>query len=379
MRRAFWLLALVWGVVPLADAPAAAIDERVSFSEQLEVVRSKHHVPALGAAAMRGGELLEIAAMGWRRVGSPERVTTEDLWHIGSCAKSMTASLAAILVERGVIEWQTRIEDVFPEMRATMHPAWHTVTLDQLLTHRAGAPAQPPDDLRSEMQGEQSNATEQRRAFIKMLLERPPEFLPGRTFRYSDDGYAIAGAMLERQTRRSWEEMIRSELFIPLGMTSAGFGAPGRPDKVDQPWGHESIGDAVRPVAPGPLADNPPVIGPAGTVHCSLTDLVRYAAWHARAGRPPGPALLTAKSFEMLHAPARKNYALGWSVLNQSWAGGRVLMHPGSNAFWYAVMWVAPERDVAFVAVTNCCTSEAEDACEDAITLLVKRVIGEKR
>ena len=81
----------------------------------------------------------------------------------------------------------------------------------------------------------------------------------------------------------------------------------------------------------------------------------------------------------MLHAPTRANYALGWSVLNQEWAGGHALMHPGSNAYWYAVMWIAPERDAAFVVATNCYSAEAEQACDEVITLLVERVLGKRR
>lgn len=344
------------------------------FSTQLETIRNEQHVPAIAAAAMRGGELIEIAATGVRRVDRAEKVTIDDQWHVGSCTKSMTATLAAILVERGEIEWQTTLGEVFPESRAIMNPAWVSVTLEQLLSHRGGAPGHPPEDIwREAEQFKLLNPSEQRRAFAKLLMERPPEFIPGRRFSYSDDGYAIAGAMLERRTRKSWEALMQDELFTPLEMTSAGFGAPGKPNAINQPWGHWGETDALAPVQPGPSADYPPALAPGATVHCSIGDLVRYAAWHARAGRSPTVSLIDPKSFEMLHAPARQDYALGWSVLNKEWAGGRMLMHTGSNMYWYAEMWVLPERDAAFVAATNCYCPEA---CEKAIEAMVERVLG---
>src|SRR5262245_60696499 len=71
----------------------------------LEIIREKRKVPALAAAAMKDGKLVAIGATGLRRLGGKERVTVEDKWHIGSCTKSMTASVAARLVERGLLKW----------------------------------------------------------------------------------------------------------------------------------------------------------------------------------------------------------------------------------------------------------------------------------
>ena len=74
-------------------------------------------------------------------------------------------------------------------------------------------------------------------------------------FLYSNAGYVIAGAMLEQVTGESWEELIRTEVFEPLGMTRAGFGAPGSADAVDQPRGHRAgLFGGLNAVAPGPRA-----------------------------------------------------------------------------------------------------------------------------
>jgi len=71
-----------------------------------------------------------------------------------------------------------------------------------------------------------------------------------------------------------------------------------------------------------------------------------------------------------------QDYALGWLVDDRDWAGGDVLWHTGSNAMFYAVMWVAPEREATFVAATNAAHSEADDGCNDAIVALIRRVLG---
>ena len=80
----------------------------------------------------------------------------------------------------------------------------------------------------------------ERWSIVTHYLSRPPALNPGVRYEYSNVGYIIAGAVAERCTGKSWEELLRSEVFTPLGMTTAGFGPPGeagaRP--ADQPRAH---------------------------------------------------------------------------------------------------------------------------------------------
>jgi CubicO group peptidase (beta-lactamase class C family) len=288
----------------------------------------------------------------------------------------MTATLAAMFVDEGKIEWSTTVADVFPELRPTMCGHWGEVTLEQLLTHLGGAPLKPPRSLWNEALQQNGTPTDQRYNLLRGLFTRPLAAPRGSKFIYSNEGYAIAGAMLERVTGRPWEELMRERIFEPLGMTSAGFGPPASAGLVDQPWGHSGEIGALRPVPPGPDADNPPAIAPAATVHCSLADFARYASWHAGAEHG-GKMLLSYRGFRKLHQTvAGQEYGMGWLVQQRNWADGVVLWHTGSNAMFYAVMWVAPAKDAVFVAATNAAHEEADDACNDAVVALIRRVLG---
>jgi CubicO group peptidase (beta-lactamase class C family) len=112
-------------------------------------------------------------------------------------------------------------------------------------------------------------------------------------------------------------------------------------------------------------------------VHCSITDLARYAGWHAEEGTTTRwKANLKPETFARLHtAPSGGDYACGWGVLSRGWAGGRVLTHNGSNTMWYAVMWVAPLKKAAFVAATNAATKGAQPATDAAVSELVTRLV----
>ena len=110
------------------------------LNDLLEPIRQKYELPALAGGIVHAGELIGLGAVGVRRVGSPERVTVQDRWRLFSCGKAMTATLIALLVEEGVLSWQTTIGEVFPDLLGTIDAAWQAVTVEQLLAHRTGLP-----------------------------------------------------------------------------------------------------------------------------------------------------------------------------------------------------------------------------------------------
>jgi CubicO group peptidase (beta-lactamase class C family) len=343
-----------------------------NITEMLESIRAKHKLPALAAAVVMDGKVVATNAVGVRRHGAAVKVAPEDKFHIGSVTKSMTATVAGMLVEKGKISWTTTIGESFPEWAKEMHADYRSVTLEQLLANRGGVPGKPPAELWAKAWRATGTPAQQRLAFIKGILEREPEAKPGTKNIYSNQGYTIAGVMLERASGKTWEELMRSMLFEPLGMSSAGFGAPASPGQVDQPWGHtKALG--IKAVAPGPGADNPLAISPAGAVHCSLGDLAKYAAFHM--GGEPNK-LLKAETLKKLHESAGDDYALGWIVLKRKWAGGRALMHNGSNTMFYVVVWMAPEKNCAVIVASNIGVNEASAACDEAAGKLIQEYFG---
>src|SRR5882762_5480371 len=91
------LITVVLAVGIFALMARAAEEEPDDFTTKLEGIRKERGLPALAAAAIRHGKLVVNAATGVRKLGSDEEVTTDDLWHLGSCTKSMTATLAGML------------------------------------------------------------------------------------------------------------------------------------------------------------------------------------------------------------------------------------------------------------------------------------------
>ena len=342
-------------------------------SQMLETIRRKHNLPALAIAVIVNGKIVATNAVGFRINGDPDKVMVDDKFHLGSITKPMTATVAAMLVEQGKISWETTIGEAFPEMIGEIHPDYLDVTLEQLLSHRSGAPENAPPDLWRKAWNQNGTAPEQRMAFVKGVLALKPEAEPGTKYIFSNQGYAIAGVMLEKKTGKTWEDLMRLMLFEPLGMTTAGFGAPASPDKADQPWGHtKTLLSGIEAVPPGLRADNPLAISPANAVHCSMGDLAKFVAFHM-AGERGESKLLEAESFKKLHATVVGNddYALGWMVRKRSWAKGRTLMHYGSNTMFYGIVWMAPDRNCAVMVASNIGMDEAFEGCDEAAVKLI--------
>ena len=340
-------------------------DERLN--RLLEPIRGAHQLPGLIGAVVRGDRLAAIGAAGVRKLGSAQPIQVQDQVHIGSCTKAMTATLIGMLVDDGLLSWQSTIAQVFADVAPRLHPAFQTVTLAHLLTHRAGL---PHDARWWSLPG--LSPTDQRRAALLELLSKPPLSKPGSVYAYSNAGYVFAGLMAEEATGQSWEELMQDRLFQPLGMTTAGFGPPGRRNssRVDQPWGHHKNHGRIEPV----WQDNARCMGPAGTAHCSVPDWARFAALHLRAAEGK-PRLLKAATFRTLRTPPSGfEYAGGWYVVERPWAGGYALNHNGSNTFWYVSIWIAPARDFATLVATNQGGNAGESGCEEATRELITLV-----
>lgn len=351
--------------------PAVGLQGDGRLGELTRWTKDTYGVPAMGVVVVIDGQVVDQAAEGLRSADDIVAVTVTDRWHLGSLTKSMTATLAAALVEQSVLSWETTPLDVWPELDQSIHPSLRSITLRQLLSHTAGirrvnaAPSQYGDAAAG-------TRVEKRRAFAAELLAETPSS-PVGTESYSNGGYIIAGAMMETLMTASWENLMSDYVFAPLSMNETGFGAPGTAALLNEPYGHWDSGNRYDPVPPGPDADNPQVFGPAGTVHSTFADYAKYIAAHVD-GANGVDGFITAASFDTLHTPVDNGSALGWGVIDSEEFPGRTeLAHSGSNGRWFAVVRILPELDGGALLVVNAGGSAAEDAIDELAGILAER------
>lgn len=128
--------------VALHAAPPPAKD----VSALLAPVIQKHDIPGVAVAVVSNGETVALGAAGVRTRGKPDKVSAADQFHIGSDTKAITAMLCGILVDEGKLKWDQSLGETFPELNRSMHRQYQGVTLEQLLTNRAGAPGKLEKD-----------------------------------------------------------------------------------------------------------------------------------------------------------------------------------------------------------------------------------------
>ncbi|MBI2436026.1 MAG: beta-lactamase family protein [Candidatus Hydrogenedentes bacterium] len=333
-----------------ATRPAVPIDDaEAALKDLIPRLRNEKKLVGLAAMVMVDGQVIASAVDGERKKGSGVQLEIGDRWHLGSITKSITATMIARLVESGKMQWSDELAQYFPE--ASVHEDWKPVTIRQLLTHTSGAPANFSFLTPRHKPARGPERTQARREAVLKMLAEQPEYPPGESMLYSNAGYTIAGAMAEKATGETWEDLVQREVFDPLDLKGAGFGPPkSSDDTLEQPRGHRT--SLLWKVSVNDDEDNTPIIAPAGWVHMTLGDLCVYATEHLRGDLGEGK-LLSAETYKLLHTPKLDQYACGW-VRNEPSADipHTVYWHNGSNTLWYALVAFIPEKNMV-VAVTS--------------------------
>ena len=357
------VVAWLWAGPSLqAQTDSNRVADPAWLRERLERVREKARLPAVAAAVVVDGKVVAASAVGVRKWGDPEKVRRNDAFHLGSVAKPLSATMYARLIDRKVFGWDSTMAELFPELAGAMNPAYRSVTVSQQLSHSSGMPYQPHTH-ESVTDARGKNPTGRRYEYVKEALADEPEAPPGTKVIYSGGGILVASAA-ERRTKTPYETLMRDLVFGPLGMATAGFGCTAHPGRVDGPWEHQLRDGRPVAIAPDPAQSQQPRSPVGRNVHCSVTDLAKFAAAHLPKGhRPEG--FLSADALRALHtAVPPVSFAPGWDTARVYWAEGTVLWHSGSNGKNYALVHVVPGENYATCILTNVDGEGVGHACD---------------
>ncbi|MXO85002.1 serine hydrolase [Altererythrobacter aurantiacus] len=289
-------------------------------------------------------------------------LSPELRWHLGSNTKAMTALLYAVCVERGEADWGATLAELFPDI--ALHADLRDASVEQLMAHVAGLSDRGIDATwLNTRRADDAPLPDQRRTFTEEWLKRAPSHERG-TFAYANANFIVLGAAIERLLGMSWEEAMTNMVFKPLGLSSAGFGAP----LQEGLWGRQAYFGTSLPLDPTGIADNPAAFGPAGTVHMSPLDYGRFLSLFLREGAP----LVQPETLRHLLTPPSPDltYAGGWALASFGQDRLPVLLHDGSNTFWYARAIVDRNSGLAFAAGANDGGDQGRERVDQAIKSL---------
>jgi D-alanyl-D-alanine carboxypeptidase len=256
----------------------------------------------------------------------PNRVDTH--FPLESVTKQFTAASILLLVE----DRKIFLDDPIAKYYAPLPSAWSKITLKQLLNHSSGIADCVPcgrDDF-----GEY-------RQFIDRSMGAPLAFSPGSGMLYSNAGYGLLAAVIERVTGESYGEFVKARIFTPLHMAHSGYGA--LPPNSAKGYIH-NVGDPKWSEGSGAHLET---MAGFGGLYTTVDDMLTWA----RALRDN--ALLSPASRAAMFTDYGHNYGFGWRFSDKF--GRKLLWHTGqdSNAGYASVEDEFPDDDLILIVLFN--------------------------
>ena len=317
-------------------------------------------VPAVSVAFIQG-DSISLAHFNSKHVLDYLPQRRNRVFHLGSNAKAVAATIAARLVEQGHITWQTKMVDVIPELRKVTAD-YANVTIADLLAHRAGFPPFEDDGSKEWKAFQLSNA----RQIIKpidltmFVCQLDPTALTTENHLYSNAGYIVAALMLERVTGKKWARLL-DEFNAALDLNFA-IGYPS-PDTLGNfghlqrkiPWLKQN---PFRIVPPDSLDGLLEIFSPAGNLSIDLESYTKFIQMHLKGLRGQS-RFLSPQTYHFLHRGFEK-YALGWYSGKVRSTGESFSYHGGSLGSYSSAVFICPARELAIIVLTNAAGSKID-------------------
>ncbi|MFF0004966.1 serine hydrolase domain-containing protein [Streptomyces tibetensis] len=308
---------------------------RRALLHRIAVAQAEGRAPSLVAAVVRDGTTVWTGARSSVEGHAPDENVQ---YRIGSITKTFTAVLVLRLRDEGALDLGDPLEKHLPGTGVG------EVTVAELLAHTGGLAAETPGPWWERSPGSL------RPELTDVLGERPLLTPPGRRFHYSNPGYALLGALIEKLRGASWEDVLRREVLEPLGLhrTSVRPQAPNAGGWAVHPWADVMLPEPIEDL--GRMA-------PAGQLWSTTGDLARFAAFLLNGDE----RVLSAESLREMRTPSAPHeaadvasgyaYCLGMEIRRRN--GRSLVGHTGSLPGFLACLMISVEDDVAAITLAN--------------------------
>ncbi len=382
IRRRASLGAGLWLLVGVAQATAPAPGaDSAAYDRLFQQAMDHYHLPGLAVGVIEDGQVVYRRTAGERAAGGGAAIDADTLFKIASNSKAMTTGLLARLVDQGRLAWDDPVTKYLPEFR--MHDPWVTrnIQVRDLLIHNSGL-GLGAGDL---MLWPEPNAFTRADIVAGLAHLRPPHSFRAH-YAYDNLMYVVAGEVAARAGGKPYDQLVREQVFAPLGMRRCQVGAwrPAAVGNLAQP--HMRAGRGNLPVREdGDLVADVPSMA-AGGIRCSLNDML---AWMDRAWLRPDPerpwlSETQRRAVWSLHTPMPISqrmrdwdnthlygYGYGWRLSDVD--GQWKVAHTGTLMGMYSSLVLLPDRRSGFVILIN---GEGEAARTALGEALQKRLLG---
>lgn len=321
------------------------------FDERVQQALKDYQVPGLAIGVVVDGHAIYAKGFGYRDVENHLPMTPETLFPIGSCTKAFTTFVIGNLVDEGRMEWDQPVIDILPEFRLWDQYATTNVTLRDLLTHRTGMP-------RHELVW--YNAKMSKTEMLQRIRYLQPSFDLRQRYQYGNLMYFVAGLAIEKETGKSWEDLVRERIFSPLEMKSTNFSVEEMAQSKNCAYPYVEKQDRLHKMPFRNLS----LIGAAGAINSNVEDMTHWLQMLLGGGVYKSRALISPATLQELWAPqviipgapeSKETllyaYGIGWGVT--SYLGHYFVSHDGVSDGFTSVTGVLPGENIGFIVVAN--------------------------
>ena len=338
-------------------------------------IRDSFKLPAIAIGIIDSTGQIVTTTIGTTKKENGYAVNGGSQFLIGSCTKSFTALLVATFVRDGKLDWNSTVAEVFQNME--IHADNRDITISDLLAHISGLAKFWSDEeifLNEDLTKNNDEQIEKQRFhFASRLLADQPSFERGE-FQYSNGGYVVVAAMLEKNSGLSYETLLRERILSPLKLTSAEIGYSYLQDE-HQPQRHQfrdKEGYGI-PLALDDRIPNP-IFTPAGFIALNIHDFSKYLMHcidMTYADTEVLPASIAKNLFTIHHdIPPESGFGLGWQI--SKFEGVKTYGHTGSDQTLFAAIVINAENRRGVVFATNIGDDIAEFAMFNVVSELIK-------
>jgi CubicO group peptidase (beta-lactamase class C family) len=318
-------------------------------TEFADSIRRAFHMPELSFAVVSSGSVIEMQALGVRKINTNLAATFNDRFRIGSNTKAITGYIAAMLVKEGKISWDTRFFDLYPELKTCSRKEYYGLTLLDLLSFRNRLPKYTYTNSKPVKGQFGTDPDSQQYFFTKWILHQAPQ-PRSNTLSYSNPGYVSAALMLGKVSGKSYKQLVAD--FGKETSIDFGFGRPSQTDSL-QTWGHNAT---LKPEQPG---DDYKLdwLQAAGNINVTLSGYIKFIQLQLK-GLNGQPCLLSKDETTFLHY-GLPSFAVGWfwEKDEQNRVFSNNIGNPGT---FLSRVYVYGGSDKAFILFTNVQSDAAE-------------------
>jgi len=329
----------------------------------VETALKKFGVAGASVGIVKDGKIIHSKGYGVISINTGEPVTKNTAFAIASNTKAFTATALAMLVEEGKLSWDDNVISYIPEFKMYDSYVTENFNIKDLLSHRSGL-AEGVGDLMSFPDG--SNFTFDDVVKCFQFFKETSSF---RTkFDYNNLMYLVAGELMERVSKMSWEQFIKTRILLPLEMNNSYTSLSQVKEKESYAFSHLNENDSLRVIES--FEEN--INGAAGGLYSSIEDMCKWMQVHlskGKYGQNLEHQLFSQESLmdmwtinTVLNTKnnSRYNYhfagyGLGW-FLNDL-LGNMSVMHTGGIPGMLSKVWLIPDLNFGIVILTN--TSDA--------------------